>query len=186
MATLLLALITVSLATLGGRDSARVAGLSAGLGRGLPLLVAAWLACASTGLLAAWLGAVLTAELSHESQAALVCLALGLAAAALLALRPGRVPDEPTRSFGAVLLVLGAAQLAGPIGLLVFALSAVTGLPTLAGAGGALGSGAVLTAAWASGIGWERRMPLRSVRFAVAGLLLVAALATVLPARLLP
>jgi hypothetical protein len=98
-------------------------------------------------------------------------------------LRPGRAPAEPTRSFGAVLLVLGAAQLTAAAGFLVFALAGATGAPWLAAAGGTLGSGAVFAAAWSLGAGWEARMPIGLLRYGVAGLLLAAALVTGLSAR---
>jgi len=47
----------------------------------------------------------------------------------------GRAPAEPTRSFGAILIVLGAAQLTAAAGFLVFALAGATGAPWLATAG---------------------------------------------------
>jgi hypothetical protein len=171
-----LALLAASLATLGGREAVRMARLSSGLGGGLPVLVAGWLASLLACLLAARLGAVIAAELPPEAKGLLIAIALLVAAAALLVLRPGRAPAEPTRSFGAVLLVLGAGHLTAATGLLVFALAGATGAPWLAAAGGALGSGAVFTAAWSLADEWEARMPLGLLRYAVAALLLAAAL----------
>jgi hypothetical protein len=178
-----LALIAATLATLGGREAVRVARLSAALGGGGALLVAGWLACTIACVLAARLGAGVAGELVPDAKAMLVAIALLLAALELLVLRPGRAPAEPTRSFGAVLLVLGAAQLTAAAGFLVFALAGSTGAPWLAAAGGALGSGAVFTAAWSMGADWEARMPLGLLRYGVGGLLLAAALATGLTAR---
>jgi hypothetical protein len=161
----------------------RIARLSAALGSGIALLVAGWLACAVACLLAARLGAAVAAELAPEAKTMLVAIALLLAAGELFVLRPGPAPAEPTRSFGAVLLVLGAAQLTAAAGFLVFALAGATGSPWLAAAGGALGSGATFTAAWSMAGEWESRMPLRTLRYGVAALLLVAALVTGLAAR---
>ena len=179
MPSFFLALIAAALATLGGREAVRVARLSAALGGGGALLVAGWLACA----LSAWLGAGIAARLGPEAKAMLVAIALLLAGLELAVLRARRAPAEPTRSFGAVLLVIGAAQLTAAAGFLVFALAGATALPALAAAGGALGSGAVLTGAWSMGPEWEARLPLGPVSYAVAGALILAALVTGLNAR---
>lgn len=161
----------------------RVARLSAGLGGSGALLVAGWLACAIACALAARLGAGVAGELVPDAKTMLVALALLLAGLELLILRPGRAPAEPTRSFGAVLLVLGAAQLTAATGFLVFALAAATGSPWLSAAGGLLGSGAVFTAAWSMRAQWEARMPLGLLRYGVAALLLTAAVVTGFSAR---
>ncbi len=160
-----------------------MARLSAALGGGTALLAVGWLACALAGALAAHLGAALRPGLASEARSLLVAFALLLAAAELIVLRPGRTPVEPTRSFGAVLLVLGTAQLTAAAGLLVLALAAATGKPWLAASGGVLGSGAVFTAAWSMAEEWEGRLPLAALRYGAAGLMAVAAAGTVLAAR---
>ena len=164
MPSFFLALLAAAAATLGGREAVRVARLAAALGAGTGLLVACWLGCILACALSAWLGAGIAAQLAPEAKSMLVAIALLLAGLELAVLRPGRAPAEPTRSFGAVLLVIGAAQLT-------------------AAAGGAMGSGAVLTAAWAMGREWEARLPLNLLRYAVAGALILAALVTGLGAR---
>ena len=183
MPSFFLALLAAAAATLGGREAVRVARLSAALGGAVGLLVAGWIACAAGCAIAARLGADLADQLAPEAKAMFVAIALLVSAVELAVLRPGRAPAEPTRSFGAILLVLGAGQLTAAAAFLVFALAGATGAPWLAGAGGALGSGAVLTVAWSMGGEWEARMPLGVVRFGVAGLLLAAALITGLTAR---
>jgi hypothetical protein len=177
----LLACVVAALTTLAGRGAVRVARLSTALGRSGPLLVACWLGCAAACGLAAQLGAAVAAQLAAESRGLLAATALVLAAAELLVLRPSPTPVEPTRSFGAIALVLGVAQLTAAAGLVVFALAGATGSPWLAAAGAALGSGTVLTAAWSSGREWETRIPLGPLRRAAAALLLAAALVTGLP-----
>jgi len=104
-----------------------------------------------------------------------VTIALLLAAGELALLRPGRTPLEPTRSFGAIALVLGAAQLTSAGGFLVLALAAVAPMPGLAAFGGTIGGGAVLTAAWRARAEWEARVPLGPLRWGIAALLLLAA-----------
>ena len=183
MPSFFLALIAAALATLGGREAVRVARLSAALGGGVALLVAGWLGCAAASVLAARLGAGIAGELAPEAKAMLVAIALLLAGLELLVFRPGRAPSEPTRSFGAVLMVLSVAQLTAAAGFLVFALAGATGAPWLAAAGGTLGSGAVWTAAWSLGSEWEARMPIGWLRYGVAAALLAAAVATGLSAR---
>ena len=183
MPSFFLALIAAAAATLGGREAVRVGRLSAALGAGTGLLVACWLACIIACALSAWLGAGIAGQLGPDAKSMLVAIALLVAGIELIVLRPGRAPAEPTRSFGAILIVLGAAQLTAAAGFLVFALAGATALPGLAAAGGALGSGAVLTAAWSLGAEWEARVPLGIVRVAVAGLLILAAIVTALDAR---
>ena len=159
-----LALIAAAAATLGGREAVRVARLSGALGAGTGLLTACWLGCIVACALSAWLGAGIAAQLGPEAKAMLVAIALLLAGLELAVLRPGRAPAEPTRSFGAVMLVLGAAQLTAAAGFLVFALAGATGAPWLAAAGGAIGSGAVLPGAWSLRPESEARLPLGAVR----------------------
>ena len=183
MPSFFLALLAAAAATFGGREAVRVARLSVALGAGNGLLAACWLGCVVACALSAWLGAGIAAQLAPDAKAMLVAIALLLAGLELVLLRPGRAPAEPTRSFGAVLLVIGAAQLTAAAGFLVFALAGATALPVLAAAGGAIGSGAVLTGAWAMGAEWEARLPLGWVRYGVAGALVFAALATGLSAR---
>ena len=183
MPSFFLARIAAAAAMLGGREAVRVARLSAALGAGPGLLVACWLGCIAGCALSAWLGSRIAAQLGPDAKAMLVAIALLLAGLELIVLRPGRAPAEPTRSFGAILLVLAVAQLTAAAGFLVFALAGALAAPWLAAAGGALGSGAVLTAAWTAGAEWEARLPLALLRYAVGGALVLAALVTGLGAR---
>ena len=147
------------------------------------MLLACWLACIVACALAAWLGCKIAEQLMPQGKAMLVAIALLLAALELAILRPGKAPAEPTRSFGAIAIVLGAAQLTSAAGFLVLALAAATGAPWLAAAGGAIGSVAVLSSAAWAGRAWEARLPLNPLRLGVAGLLLVTAIVTGLSAR---
>jgi hypothetical protein len=90
---------------------------------------------------------------------------------------------EPTRSLGAIALVLLAGQVTDAARFLVLALSVATGNAVLAAAGGALGSGAVLTLAWTLGSEWEARLPLAAIRLALGGLFRLAALIVGMSAR---
>lgn len=182
MPSLFLALLALALATVAGREAVRVARLAQALAQSWVLLLACWLAVA-TGLgLAAWLGAAISTRLHPDAKTMLVAFALGLAGLELLWQRAPRQPDEPTRSFGAIALVLAAGQLTGSGGLLLLALAASAGVPLLAAIGGVAGAGAVLTAAWAMADDWER-LPLAALRYGVAALLVMAALLAGLSAR---
>jgi hypothetical protein len=178
-----LALLAAAAATLAGREAVRVARLSAALGAGAGLLTACWMACAFGSGLTAWIGAHIAAQLMPGAKAVLVAIALLLAAGELALMRPGRAPAEPTRSFGAIALVLGSAQLTSAAGFLVLALAAAGPMPELVALGGMMGGGAVLTAAWSVGAEWEARLPLGPLRWGMAALLLLAALLTGLSAR---
>ena len=106
-----------------------------------------------------------------------------LAALELMFASARRAPAEPTRSLGAIALVLFAGQLTDAARFLVLALAVASGEPALAAVGGALGSGAVLTAGWALGEDWEKHLFMRTIRLAATALFVVAALATGLAAR---
>src|SRR5690606_31643997 len=180
LSSFFLALLAAAVASLSGREAVRVARLSASLGVGMALLSACWVAAAIGCTFSAWLGSKIAAQLPPGGKAMLVAMALFLAGLELILLRAGRAPAEPPRSFGAILLVLAAAQLTSAAGFLVFALAGATGSPWLAGAGGTVGSGAVLTAACLARGDWERRVPLAPLRYATAALLIFAAIVVAL------
>jgi hypothetical protein len=183
LAWFFLVLLAAAAVTLAGRVSVQVARLSAALGAGTALLVAIWLACAVACALAAWLGAGMAAQLLPEANSMLAAVALLLAGLELALLRPGVAPVEPTRSLSAISLVLSGSQLTAAASFLVFAVAAKTGEPRLAAAGGAIGSGAAFSAAWALGSEWEARRPLRWMRHGIAAAMMLTALVTGLGAR---
>lgn len=183
MPALFLALLTSALAMLGGRSARLVARMAEALGGSAGLLLTGWLCAIATSALAAWMGAWLAPQMPPAGKAMFVALALGLAAIELLVTRDRPAPAEPTRSLGAVALVLIAAQATDAARFFVLALAVATAEPGLAAAGGALGSGAVLTVAWALGGEWDARLPHRALRLAVSGLFLIAAVVVALSAR---
>lgn len=176
MPTLLLALLFSALAALGARPARLVAQLSARLGRSGGLLAVGWLTAAAASALAAWLGGLVEPVLTEEGKTMFVAAALAVAAIELAWPMRREPPAEPTRSLGAMTLVLGTGQAVDAARFLVLALAVATGDALLAGVGGTLGSGAVLTLAWTLGARWEARLPLAAIRLALAGLLIIAAL----------
>lgn len=183
MASFLLAFVAVALVSLGSRDQLLIARLSDKLGSGAALLAAGCLAAAASATAMAWAGQAIAALLAEDARTMLVALALLLAAAELAWPNRERAPAEPTRSFAAVALVLFARQLGDGARFLIFALAVATASPVLAGAGGALGGAAAVTLGWAAGAELEARLPLRTIRIALALVLAIAAIALGLSAR---
>ena len=183
MPALFLTLVTAALAMAGGRSALLVARLSAALGRGAGLLAVCWIAAAASSALAAWAGSLIAQLMPPAGKTMVAAVALALAALELMFASARRAPAEPTRSLGAIALVLFAGQLTDAARFLVLALAVASGEPALAAVGGALGSGAVLTAGWALGEDWEKHLFMRTIRLAATALFVVAALATGLAAR---
>jgi Ca2+/H+ antiporter, TMEM165/GDT1 family len=183
MDVFLLTLLLVFAIALGGRDQGVMADLADRLGRS-PLLLATWIACAalSAGLMA-WLGSTFAALLPYR--AAQMLVAFALAAAALELALPVRIRAvaEPTRSLGAIGLVLLARQIGDGARFMVFAFAALAHFPVLSALGGALGGAAALVAGWLAGGGTLARYPLVWWRRGLAVCLIVAAVILALNAR---
>lgn len=176
------ALLTFALAT-GGRDQWMVARWADALGpSGALLAVAVLCSIASAGAMA-WIGAEFAALLPRRAGQMLVAFALGAAALELAVPVRLKSPQEPTRSLGAVAIVLLARQIGDGARFVVFALAAWASLPLAAGLGGALGGAAAVTLGWSVGAAGLARWPLRVVRLVLAAGLLLAALFIGLNAR---
>jgi Ca2+/H+ antiporter, TMEM165/GDT1 family len=182
MPAFFLSFLACLLLVAAGRDQVRVARLSAALGPGTGLLAAIWLSAIGASIVAAWAANLLAPLLPPAARQMFVALVLGLAALEMALRRAPPAPAEPTRSTGAILLVLIVAQVTDSARLVVLAL-ALTGNVWLAAAGGALGSGVALTLAALAGREWEARVPLRPVALGLAAVLLVAAVIIGLSAR---
>ncbi len=179
----LLALLLVAALATGGRDQLMVALWAQQLGRSGQLLgVAMACACLSAAVMA-WVGAEFAALLPRRAAQMLVAFALALAAAELA--WPARAPaaQEPTRSLGALAIVLLARQLGDGARFAVFALAAWSVWPVTAGLGGAIGGAAAVALGWAAGAHRLARWPLKVLRWALAAGLAVAALFVGLDAR---
>jgi hypothetical protein len=183
MPALFLALLTSALAMLGGRSARVTAGMAEALGGSAGLLAVSWLGAIASSAVAAWAGMVMLPLMAPEAKAMFVALALALAAIELFVARDRAAPTEPTRSLGAIALVLFAGQLTDAARFFVLALALATGAPVLAATGGALGSGAVLSAAWALRGEWDERIPARTVRLGIGALFAFAAIVVALSAR---
>ncbi len=183
MPAFFLTLIACAVVTVAGREQVRVARLSASLGSGTGLFVAIWLGAILSSAIVAWLGTEIAPMMPAAGKQMFVALALAFSAAEVAILRAGRKPEEPTRSTGAIFLVLFSAQLTDAARFLVLALSVATAQPVLAAAGGALGSGLALSAAALAGADWEEKLPVRRLAWGVGGVLFAVAIVIGLSAR---
>jgi hypothetical protein len=109
--TFLFALLLVFALSLGGRDQWLVAQWSDALGRSMPLLVLGMACAGLSAALMAWLGEGFAALLPPRAAQMLVAFALAIAGFELAwPVRHKPPPREPTRSLGAIAIVLLARQ----------------------------------------------------------------------------
>ncbi len=182
MPAFFLTFVSVAAAMLAGRDAVRVARLRASLGWFGPLLVTVLLAALAGAALAAWIAQELSPLIRPQAKPLVVGLALALAAGeVLLRSAPGQ-PREPTRSMGAITLVLLLGMVTDASGFIILSLAIATGEPLLAASGGALGAILVLGAAIVAGKDWEA-LPLKPIRMIVGCGLVAAAAMIVISAR---
>ena len=174
MSVFMLALLATALVIAAGRDALFVARLSQAHGRAPGLHVAIAIAAVSFAALSVWLAGSIAPLLAGDAGRLFVAIAVLLAGGEVLVLRAGPAPAEPTQSTAATALVLAARLVFGASGFLLLALAARATAPSaFTAAGGALGAIAVLSAAAAAGVDWER-LPLVILRVGV-GLALLAA-----------
>ncbi len=183
MPSFFLAFIAVLVTSTGSRDQLLIAQLSHRLGRSYGLLVTGWLAAIITACIMAWAGQAAAQILPPEGKTMLVAIAMVLAGFELA--WPNRVvaAKEPTRSLGAIALVLCSRQLGDAGRFLIFALASATGSPVLAAIGGALGGGGAVTVGWLLAQALEVERPLRPVRLILAGIIVLAGVLIGLSAR---
>jgi Ca2+/H+ antiporter, TMEM165/GDT1 family len=180
----LISLLLVFALASGGRGQWLVAQFSDALGRSAPLLLVGMACAALSAVLMAWLGAGLAELLPRRAGQMLVAVALALAAVELAWPVKLPAPREPTRSLGAIAIVLGARQVGDAGRIAVFALAAWAHWPVTAALGGALGGAGAIALGWSLGAAGLARWPLAKLRRVLAAALLVAALFIGMGARL--
>jgi len=186
MDSFLLSMLLVFALAMGGRDQLLVARWADALGRRLSLLALAVVSACIAAAAMAWIGAEFAALLPRRAAQMLIAFALGVAAVELampVRLKPAR---EPTRSLGAIGIVLFARQVGDGARFAVFALAAGATMPITAALGGALAGAAAVILGWSIGAEGLARLPLRPLRWVLAAGLIVAALFTGLNARFAP
>ena len=184
MSAVFIAFLLTALVSIAGREQVRAARLAAARGDGMAVLALGAISIVLTTALAAWLGTAMAPLLqSAAARWMFVAFAIGFAAFEVALLRAPKAPEEPTRSLGALCIVLLAAHATDAARFAVLALAVATGQPVLVAAGGIVGSLAALALAVATGAAWERRVPVRALAIGTALVLLVAAFAVALWAR---
>ncbi|MFN3864191.1 MAG: hypothetical protein ACK4RT_07910 [Erythrobacter sp.] len=183
MDTFLISLLLVFALALGGRDQWLVAQLSDRLGRRVPLLLTGIACAALSAVVMAWAGSEIATRLPRRAAQMLVAFALAIAAFELAWPAKFAAPREPTRSLGAVTIVLAARQVGDAARFAVFALAAWASLPATAALGGAIGGGAAIALGWSLGGESLAQAPLAIIRRVLAAGLVVAALFIGLNAR---
>ncbi len=183
MDVFLFTLLLVFVIALGGRDQLVIADLADRLGQTAPLLVTAMVCAITSAGLMAWLGSTFAAMLPWR--AARMLVAFALAAGALELAMPVRLKPihEPTRSLGAIGIVLLARQIGDGARFVIFAFAALAHFPVVSAVGGALGGAAALALGWSAGAAALGRYPLIWWRRALALVLAMAAVFIGLEAR---
>lgn len=174
MSGFLFAFLAVALAATGARDQMLVAGLAARNGQKLGLLVVAIASSMLAAAAIAWAAQAILPLLAPAARRLFAAIALGLAGAELLLVRPKAPPEEPTQSLGATAIVLFAQELTDGARFLIAGMAVATGAPLAAGLGGAAAGAVAVTAAWLGADDWLR-LPLRPVRIAAGAVLLLIA-----------
>lgn len=173
MDSFLLPLVATLLISLGGRDQLLVARLSERLGQSQGLLAVGALVSAATAVIMAVSGYMIASMLPGPAKQMLVAFALLAAAVELFWPVKLADPQEPTRSLGAIGLVLFVRQIGDAARFAIFAFAAATVLAPMTAVGGAIGGTAALLLGWMMGAKLEQKLPLRAIRV-VLGLALAA------------
>jgi hypothetical protein len=143
-------LLAVLISGLGARDQMTVAGLSLRQGARPGVLVVGLVVSVVTASFAAWAAALIAPVMAPRARLFLSALALALAGGESLLIVSRNRTKEPTRSLGALAIVLLSYQLTDAARFLVFAIAVATDAPAPAGIAGALGGAALLGGAWFS------------------------------------
>lgn len=143
-----LTLIAVLLAGIGARDQVTVAGLALRQGQRPGVLIVALLTSAATAVFAGYAASFMLVQLPPPARTIFAAIALGLAGIESLALAPRANPREPTRSLGALLLVLLAHQITDSARFVVFGMGVGLAGPIASTAAGVLGGGVLVAFAW--------------------------------------
>ncbi len=164
---------------LAGREALRISRIAAKGALPAPLFVIIAAVAIAACALASWLAGEFAPLLTGRQKIWFVAAAMVLAALEVIVLRAPVAPREPTRSLGAIAIVLLAGVLADASGLLILSLGVATAAPLFVAAGGALAVAGVLGAALLAGRDWEK-LPLPTMRWATGIALLLGAFAIAL------
>ena len=182
MTSFMFAMVASFLAATGSRDQLLVAHLRERLGGSYALLLLVVATAIVSAFIAAWFGSTLAGQLSSDAATMFVAIAMLLAAVECAWPNRARKPREPTRSLGAIGIVLFLRQLTDASRFLIAAFAAALASPMLAASGGAIGGSAAVGLGWFLGERLEH-LPLPAIRLCLAALLLLLAIWLGLTAR---
>ena len=183
MPAFLFALVTVALTSFGGRDQLLVADLSARQGQRVGLLLVGCIIAVLTAGAMALSGQYIASMLPSAGKTMLVAFALLAATFELAWPVKTKKPEEPTYSLGATAIVMLARQVGDGSRFLIFAFAAWSGTPWFAAAGGAVGGIIAIAAGWAMAEDLQAVLPVKLMRRALAGIVLVVGVYVALSAR---
>ncbi|MEZ5680470.1 MAG: hypothetical protein R3E14_04150 [Erythrobacter sp.] len=183
MTAFLFALLAAFAAGFGARDQQLVAALRDRLGQSVGLLAIALASAVATAFAAAWFGTVLGSSMSRDASTMFIAIALLISAAECAWPVRRSEPIEPTRSLGAIAIVLFARQLTDAARFLVLAVAAAYAAPEMAALGGAVGGSFAVALGWMMGDRELARLPVTTIRRSLAAFLFVVAIVTGLSAR---
>lgn len=148
MAALLFSFVIVLLAGVGGRDQVLLAALVTRQGRRPGLLIVAGASAVISTMLAVWAARFIADTLSADARLLFAAMALGLAGGEMIVGRRIAIPAEPTRSLGALAVVLFARQITDAARFVLMGIAAATraAIPTVLG--GALAAVTLALAGW--------------------------------------
>ena len=150
MSAFYLTLLAVLVSGLGARDQLTVAGLAQSQGARPGIVVIAAFVALATAAFAGWAAYLLIPLMLPDARVFLCAVALAFAAGESLILTPRPPKGEPTRSLGALTIVLFAHQLTDAARFVIFGVAVAMNAPVPAAAGGALAGVVLLGWAWAA------------------------------------
>ena len=177
MDVLFLAAVAAFLAEWGDKTQLVVAMLAAGTRKPGQVLIGLFLAALASSVVAALAGDWIADTVTIRAMTLLTALALLFAAASGVLRKTGKVPLEARIPLLSAFILCLAAEMGDRTQFLTFALAGRFDGAAFAAAGATLGIAAACIPAAALGARLSTAVPLRPIRWAVAGLFLVAGFA---------
>ena len=174
MAALLASLVAAFLCAWGDRTQFLAATLAAGTRKPGQVLAGLVLAVAASNAAAAYAGAWIAASINLRASSLLTALALLFAGISGLIPRKPQPERAPRLLLLSVYILILATEMGDRIQFLTFAFAGRFGTAPLAAAGATIGLVAACVPAVVLGDELQAKVPLRGLRWAVAGVMLVA------------
>ena len=175
MPAFFLSLLAAVMLTAGARDQRLMANLSDQSGNSLMVLMVGWMVTTLVAAFAAVAAMLLAPMLAPNARLMFLAIALLLAAFELCWMREDKPAQEPTQSLFAIAAVLTWRQGSDGARFVLLGIAVLTGDPLLVALGGAFGGAAALSFAWSAAENYTGLLPWRSIRIAMAIILMILA-----------